>query len=138
MNNYSMEQIEIGMRESFSVKVTEEMMAQFESITGDHNPLHQDDNYAKGQGFAGKVCYGMLTSSFLSTLAGMYLPGRKSLIEEVAVKFVKPVFLGDVLQIVGEVAEKQERFSRILVKVTIRNQSQEKVLRGKMLIGLLG
>ena len=137
MKDYTLEQIEVGMEESFSVRITEKMMTQFMEITGDQNPLHCDDSYALEKGFAGKVCYGLLTASFLSTLAGMYLPGKRSLIQEVNVKFARPVLPGELLNIMGKVEEKQDRFQRILVKVTIRNQKQEKVLRGKMYIGLI-
>lgn len=79
----------------------------------------------------------MLTASFLSTLAGVYLPGENSLIHSVETKFVKPVFVGDTLLVSGEVAEKNEHFPVIKLKVVITNQKKEKVLRGSMQIGVL-
>ncbi|MBQ9091319.1 MAG: hypothetical protein IJY52_03500, partial [Anaerotignum sp.] len=48
----------------------------FLAITGDINPLHNDQEFAQKQGHPDKVAFGMLTASFLSTLAGVYLPGR--------------------------------------------------------------
>lgn len=137
MNRYCFEEIETGMEESFEVKVTSEMMELFFRITGDSNPLHTDEAFARKKGYASCVSYGMLTASFLSTLAGVYMPGEKSLIHSVETKFVKPVFPKDVLKISGEVVEKNELFSTIKLKVTITNQNQEKVLRGTMQIGVL-
>lgn len=136
MNEYKYEEIEIGHKESFTVTVTEEMMSAFNQITGDINPLHNDEEYAKSLGHPGRVVYGMLTGSLLSTLAGVYLPGKRSLIHEVKIKFAKPVYIGDTLTVEGEVEEKHDAYSLIMLKVTIRNQSGDKVCRGKMQISV--
>ena len=138
MNHYSFEDISIGMSESFSVKITKEMMDSFCKMSGDINPLHRDEVFAKVHGFKDRVVYGMLTSSFLSTLAGVHLPGEKSLIHEVDVKFKKPVFVDDELAVKGEVSEINSDFKVFTMKVTITNQNDEKVLRGSMRIGFLG
>ena len=136
MNEYSYEEISIGHKESFSVNVTEEMMASFNKMTGDINPLHNDEEYAKSKGNPGRVVYGMLTASLLSTLAGVYLPGKRSLIQEVKIKFAKPVYVGDTLTVEGAVEEKNDTFRLLMLKVTIRNQAGEKVCRAKMQVGV--
>ena len=137
MNTYKFEEITTGLTESFEVTVTEQMFAQFLSITGDVNPLHNDAEFAAQKGHSGKVAFGMMTASFLSTLAGVYLPGKNSLIHEVEVKFAKPVYAGDVLQVSGTVTECNETFRLFWMKVVITNQKGEKVLRGKMRVGVL-
>lgn len=137
INNYSFEDIYIGMKESFSVVITSEMVDKFCDITGDINPLHRNEEFAKSKGFSGTVVYGMLTSSFLSTLAGCYLPGERSLIREVDVKLKKPVFIGDRLTITGEVTDLRAEFQIFDMKVTITNQENEKVLRGMMQMGVI-
>ena len=136
MNDYKFEDIVVGKTESFTVPVTEERMAFFREITGDLNPLHNDENYERKKGYEGRVCYGLLTTSFLSTLAGMYLPGEHSLIQNVKVSFRKPVMIGDILTVTGTVTERQERFSMFQMKVEIKNQHAEKVLKGTMQIGV--
>ena len=135
MNDYKYEEIDIGHKESFAVTVTEEMMNSFLAITGDVNPLHNDEDYAVSKGHPGRVVYGMLSASLLSTLAGVYLPGKRSLIHEVKIKFAKPVYIGDTLTVEGVVEEKNDTYSLLFIKVTIRNQSGDKVLRGKMQVG---
>lgn len=136
MNRYKFEDLSVGMKESFSATVTEQMMDAFCELSGDENPLHRDDDFAKSRGFRERVVYGMLTGSFLSRLAGEYLPGEQSLIQSVEVKFVKPVFVGEKLTVIGEVAELNDTVRQIILKVEIRNR-KEKVLRGKMKVGVL-
>lgn len=137
MNRYCWEDISVGMEEQFQVTVTEEMLSHFKDITGDMNPLHNEKKFALQKGYPDRVCYGMLTASFLSTLAGVYLPGEKSLIHSVESKFVKPVFVGDTLTISGRVKDMDERFRYMNLKVVIYNQKKEKVLRGSMRVGVI-
>lgn len=138
MNQYTLEELQVGQEEHFCVTITEKMLQQFEEITGDHNPLHKSEAFAMEQGYSGRVAYGMLTTSFFSTLAGEYLPGKNSLIHSVESKFIKPVFIGDTLTVSGTITEKNELFSLIKIKVVIYNQQNEKVVRGAMQIGILG
>ncbi len=135
MNAYLFSDLTIGTKESFEVTITQDMMDSFRNITGDVNPLHNDETFASQKGYPGKVCFGMLTASLLSTFAGVYLPGEHCLIQEVETKFVKPVFVGDHLTVSGEVAEIDDTFKRIVMKVVIRNQDDKKVLRAKMKVG---
>lgn len=137
MNQYSINDIFIGHKESFVTEITSKMFDKFKEITGDINPLHNDEEFAKNLGHKGRVAFGMLTASFLSTLAGVYLPGERSLIHSVETKFTKPVYIGDVLNISGEVVEINDTVNQIVLKVEIKNQNGEKVLRGKMKVGFL-
>lgn len=137
MNEYLYKDIYIGMEESFSVVITEKMMERFYNITQDNNPLHNDEKYAKEKGYDSRVGYGLLTASFLSTLAGVYLPGKNSLIHGVDVEFPNPVYIGDELTIWGKVTAKDDRFKYFTLKVIIRNQNNKKVCRGKMRIGVM-
>ncbi len=70
INTYQFEELQLGMKESFDIMITKEMMENFCAMTGDVNPLHQDERFAKENGFQNRVVYGMLTSSFLSKLIG--------------------------------------------------------------------
>ena len=141
MNEYTMSQIFIGMTEKKKKEITMEMERSFRIISGDNNPLHQDDEFArevgKGQ-FPSHVTFGMLTASLYSTMAGLYLPGKYSLIhsfDEVA--FLKPVFVGDVLTVTGKVTDKDENLGLMKIKVIIKNQENMKVSRAKMKVLVL-
>ena len=139
MNHYTFPELKEGLTESFDVTVTARMMEQFLALTGDTNPMHTDAAYAKAHGgYNDRIVYGMLTASFLSTLGGVYLPGEHCLIHSVETTFPKPVFAGDTLTVSGTVKRLDERFSQAELAVKIVNQKGEKVLRGKMMVGVLG
>lgn len=144
MNEYKYDDIYVGLEQEFKVDINEDMLDTFCKITGDINPLHNNIEFAKTKGYNERVVYGMLTASFLSTLAGVYLPGKNSLIHEVNILFKKPVFISDSpLTIKGKVIEKnsysliQNEKGQIVLKYDIINKNDEKVLRGTMKVGVL-
>lgn len=136
MNEYTLSEIEVGMQASFTRQITSAMEDAFREISGDDNPLHRDDAFAQeiSEGrFGGHAAFGMLTASLYSTMAGMYLPGKYSLIHSFdELSFVKPVFAGDVLEVTGKVEDKNEALKLIVLKVTIRNQDKKIVSKAKM------
>lgn len=136
MNEYDYDDIEIGHTESFSVVVTQDMLQKFCDITGDVNPMHCDDAFAQSKGMPSRIAYGMMTASFLSTLAGVYLPGRRSLIYETSVQFPNCVLVGDELTVTGTVKEKDDSLRALIVKVAIKNAKGKSVCRGSMTIGV--
>ena len=135
-NSYTFEEMTEGLTQQFTVTVTPEMMEHFYAITGDCSPIHMDAAYAADRGFPGRVVYGMLGASMVSTLAGVYLPGEHCLLHQVDSKFAKPVFIGDVLTVSGKVSERNETFREVTVKFTITNQDGKKVTRGTYKAGL--
>ena len=137
MNTYKFSELYLGMEESFCVEVTQESMDKFREITGDVNLLHTNNEFANKRGYREKIVYGMLTTSYLSTLAGVYLPGMNSLIQSMKIKYSLPVYVGDMLRINGIVTELSESVNSFEMKVSIVNQCGEKVLSGKMIIGVL-
>lgn len=137
MNQYRYEDLFIGLEERFSAAITEEMMAAFRRLSGDPNPLHTDEPFAQAHGFPGRVVYGMLTASLLSRFGGEYLPGERCLIQSVEIKFLHPVFVGDALEVRGVVAELHDSVRQAVLKVEIRSQRGERVLRGVMKVGVL-
>ena len=80
----------------------------------------------------------MLTASFYSKLVGVYLPGRNALFQECKdLMFHSPVFIGDILNIKGEVISIDDRFKRITIKAVIRNQHNKKVCSAKLIAGVI-
>jgi len=138
MNEYRFDEIEVGMEVSFEYQLNQDKMRKFLEITEDNNPLHTNLEYAKENGFPENVVYGQLTAAALSTLAGVYMPGKYSFIHSIETKFLKPVLLSQCpLKVVGKVIEKEERFQYITLKFEIFNMKNEKVCKGKMEIGVL-
>lgn len=136
MNEYTIDDIEIGTGAEFTKQITSKMEDQFRLITGDENPLHSSDEYAKeisGGRFKSHVSFGMLTASLYSALAGMYLPGKYSLIHSIDdISFKAPVYAGDELTVSGEVIDKNMDLKLITVKAVIRNQDGAVVSKAKI------
>ena len=138
MNSYTWEDLQPGLAATFEVGVTERMMRDFLATSGDENPLHIEEEYATDRGFRGRVVYGMLTASFYSTLAGVYLPGKHCLLHGLSVDFNAPVYVGDRLRVRGEVAYKNDTFKRIEIDARIENQAGVLVSKGRLRLGWIG
>ena len=136
MNHYILGELSVGMEARFTADITSEKMQKFLEISGDVNPLHNDDAYAQKKGYPSRVVYGMLTASLYSTLAGVYLPGEHCLLWEVDTKFTQPVHIGDTLEVFGRVTEVNESYGFIRVKAQIKNQKNQTVSRATITAGV--
>lgn len=136
MKCYKMTELHVGLKEEFEYRITSDMMQKFLEITSDNNPLHVDDDFARKRGFERRIVYGMLTTSWVSTLGGGFLPGRNCLIQGVELKFSKPVYIGDCLTITGEVYKVEVALNYVEVRVRIVNQNNQNVLRGIMKVSV--
>ena len=137
MNSYKFFDINVGLEESFSVRVNSEKLDQFLKISGDINPLHTDAEYSKSKGFSDRVVYGMLTSSFFSTLIGVYLPGKYCILQGVDIQFSKPVYIDDILTITGKVSYINEAYKQLEIKAVIINQDNKKVSKATIKVGVM-
>ena len=135
MKDYHFDNCDIGTNASFSVEITETMMALFHDISGDKNPMHMDGDYAQNHGYDGRLVYGLLTSSFYSKLVGMYLPGQYCILKSIEVFFERPVYIGDTLLVTGRVKEKDDRFRQATIKANIKNQLGKTVSKANILVG---
>lgn len=137
MNYFAYDELTVGQTAEFSRIISNEMMNQFRSLSGDENPLHVKENYAMDKGFPGRVVYGMLTASLYSCLAGVYLPGERCLLQSVHSDFCAPVFIGDCLTVSGTIVEKNDSVRQIVIKADVRNQQGKKVAKAKIEAGVL-
>lgn len=137
MRDYRFEDLSEGLTESFDLVVTQEQMDMFLRLSGDSNPLHCDRKYAVSHNFKDRVVYGLLTASFYSTLIGVYLPGRRCLLQGIEIAFQKPVYVGERLTISGTVKYVNEAFRQIEILGTIANQLGERVSKAKIKVGVL-
>lgn len=137
MNDFSYDDLAVGQMATFSRTVTGEMMEAFRRLSGDENPLHNDVEFAVERGFPGRVVYGMLTASLYSALAGVYLPGKRCLLQSVYTDFLHPVFVGETLTITGKIVEKHDSVRQVIIKATIRNTEGKRVSRAKIEAGVI-
>jgi acyl dehydratase len=103
----------------------------FADLTGDHNPVHVDEEFAKTTRFGRRIAHGMLTASLISAVLATKLPGEGSVYLGQTLQFVAPVFAGD--EITARVTVKEVREDKPIVKLeTICvNQRNEIVVRGE-------
>ena len=90
---------------------------------------------SKSKGFSDRVVYGMLTSSFFSTLVGVYLPGKYCILQSIDIKFSKPVYIDDILTITGKVSYINEAYKQLEIKAVIINQDNKKVSKATIKVG---
>jgi len=95
---FSVEEMEVGQSASMSKTVTEADIILFAGITGDFNPAHIDEEYAKQSMFKGRIAHGMLSAGFISATLAMKLPGPGSIYLGQNMKFKAPVKIGDTVK----------------------------------------
>jgi 3-hydroxybutyryl-CoA dehydratase len=136
MNDYQWEDLTVGMSAHFDVEVTSEQMLAFAELSGDTNPLHVDEAFARSSGFPGRVVFGLLTSSFYSRLVGVYLPGKRALLDGIDVEFKSPAFVGDRLTVSGEIAFLNDTYHRLELKARIRNADGKLISKATIRAGV--
>lgn len=127
---YRLEDIRLGQKKKFTVKITETMLNNFAEISGDYNPLHMDENYARTTRFGKRLCHGMLLASLFSRMAGMYMPGKNALYFSQSLNFKSPCFINDEVTVECEVLNKSTSSRIITLKTTISNQTGECLVDG--------
>ena len=75
LHGYFIEDLTVGMSASYAKTITEADIVIFAGISGDNNPLHLNEEFAKESIFKGRIAHGMLTAVFISTVLGTKLPG---------------------------------------------------------------
>jgi len=134
------EDLSPGVAADISWTAGVEEIEAFAEFSGDRNPLHVDEAYAREQGFADRVVHGFLLGAKVSALIGMFLPGRRCLLVEESLNFPNPVYPGDEVTLSAEVVE--SRADLALVRLKIRGEKKgdegaQSVVRGNVLCKIL-
>ena len=121
----------VGDSAEISKTIEQADIDAFADVTGDHNPVHVDEEFAKTTRFGRRIAHGMLTASLISSVLANKLPGEGSVYLGQTLQFVAPVFPGD--EITARVTVKEIREDKPILKLeTIcMNQRDEIVLRGE-------
>ena len=121
----------VGDSAEISKQITEADIEAFAEVTGDHNPIHLDEEFAKTTRFGRRIAHGMLTASLISSVLANKLPGEGSVYLGQSLQFVAPVFPGD--EVTARVTVKEVRDDKPILKLdTICvNQRDETVIRGE-------
>lgn len=93
--SYGIDDLKPGMKAEFSKTVSERDIVLFGEVSGDTNPVHFDDAFARTTPFKGRIAHGVLTASYVSTVLGMQMPGPGTIFLGLDVRFKAPVRIGD-------------------------------------------
>jgi len=130
----TIEELKVGDTARFSKTISESDVYLFAGVTGDLNPAHVNEDYAKDTFFKTRIAHGMLTASFISTVIGTMLPGPGSIYMRQEVSFLAPVKIGDTVTAIVEVAEIIADKRRIRLKTYCINQENKTVVDGEALV----
>jgi 3-hydroxybutyryl-CoA dehydratase len=120
----------LGQTASFTKKIEWKDVVQFAEISGDRNPIHLDEQYAKKSIFGKQVVHGILQAGLISAVLGNQLPGQGSIYREQTLTFKKPAFIDDTLTATVEIVEIKERVGLLILKTTVRNQNGVLLIEG--------
>jgi len=126
--------IQVGQKDSITNQICQQDVQAFAEISLDRNPIHLDDNFAKKTIFKKKIVHGLLVSSLISAVLANKLPGPGSIYLSQELKFLKPVFIDDIITAEVEVTEIDYNKKLITLSTSCINQHNDIVISGQALI----
>ena len=126
--------LRVGDAATRSRTFTDEDVRAFAELTGDHNPVHLDDEYAAGTRFGRRVAHGMLAASLISAALANELPGRGTVYLSQQLQFTAPVFPGDTVTARVAVTKVREDKPVVTLETFCTNQRGERVVEGEAVV----
>jgi 3-hydroxybutyryl-CoA dehydratase len=130
----TIEELTVGQSYETRFVITAELIEGFAEVTGDHNPIHLDKDYASKSIFKQRVAQGMLQAGLLSGILGCHFPGVGTIYLSQTLKFIKPVFIEDQITLRLEVLEIISEKDRVRLETIFTNQNGEAVITGEALV----
>ena len=130
----TLQELRIGERAEFTKTISESDVYLYAGVTGDLNPAHINEEYAKKTFFKTRIVHGMLLGGLISAVLGNKLPGPGTIYLSQHLDFLAPVRIGDTITASIEVSEIMETEKRARLKTICVNQDGVKVLEGEALV----
>jgi 3-hydroxybutyryl-CoA dehydratase len=127
-------ELKVGDRAEFTKTISESDVYLYAGITGDLNPAHIDEEYAKNTFFKTRIAHGMLLAGLISAVLGNKLPGPGTIHVSQHLEFVAPVCFGDTITASVEVTEIMMAKKRVRMKTTCINQDGVEVVDGEAVV----
>jgi 3-hydroxybutyryl-CoA dehydratase len=118
LQGFDFDEITVGQTALFGKTVTEADILAYAAASGDTNPVHLNEEFAKTSKFKTRIAHGMLSAGFISTVVGTKLPGPGCLYVSQTLRFLAPVKIGDTVIAKAEVIEKISEKRRLKLKTT--------------------
>lgn len=129
--------IKIGDKFSNTREITDGLIRAFAELSGDHNPIHLDEEFAAKTRFGRRIAHGMLSGAFISAVLGYEFQERKIVYLSQTMKFVAPVFIGDTVTTTATVARIREDKGIVILETICTNQTGEVTLKGEAVVMIL-
>lgn len=123
--------LKIGDTASITRTISDADIHAFADVTGDRNPVHLDDEFARQTRFGRRIAHGMLTASLISSVIANKLPGQGSVYLGQTLKFVAPVFPDDTITARVTVTDVREDKPVVKLETLCVNQRDETVIKGE-------
>ncbi len=133
MNGLFLEDLTVGQSAMFGKTVTEADIAAFAGVSGDTNPIHLHEGFAKTTRFGQRIAHGMLSGSFISTVIGTKLPGPGAIYVSQTMNFMAPVMIGETITAVATITEIDDRRRRVTLKTQCLN-GDKVVIEGEAVV----
>ena len=134
IKGYTIDEVEVGQSASFTKTVTEADAYNYAGVSGDFNPAHINEEYAKNTFFKTRIAHGIISAGFISAVLGTKLPGPGTIYLGQDLKFLKPVRFGDTITATCTVEEIIKEKNRLTLRTVCTNQDDEVVIDGKALV----
>jgi len=121
----------IGEEATLTKTIADEEIRTFAQISGDNNPIHVNEDYARGTMFGGRIAHGMLVAGLISAVLGNKLPGPGSIYMNQELRFLAPVRPGESITARAQVTEWDEAKGRVKLLTEVTNQKGEVVISGE-------
>ncbi len=102
---FALDELTVGQSAEIQRLVDDEAVRRFAEVSGDFNPLHMDEDYARKTAFRGRIAHGALIASYISCVLGSHLPGPGAVFAGMTMRFARPVRLGDLVTARATVVE---------------------------------
>jgi 3-hydroxybutyryl-CoA dehydratase len=129
--------IKIGDSFSTTREITDELIRKFAELSGDHNPIHIDEEFAGRTRFGRRIAHGMLSGAFISAVLGYEFKERKIIYLSQTMKFTAPTFIGDMVTTTATVTKIREDRPIVTLETTCANQNGETTVKGEAVVMIL-
>lgn len=133
----SIDQLNAGMEAILDYTFSEKTIEEFAQLTGDRAPVHFETDFARAQGFPGRIVFGFHVASIFSGLLGMNLPGPNSVIHSVIWKMARPVSVGETIHFRVIVKHVSASVQTVVLTLAAINMNGETVLTGEAQCGFM-
>ena len=129
--------LKIGDKFSTSKQITDAVVRAFAELSGDYNPIHLDEEFAKTTRFKKRIAHGMISGALISAVLGYEFKERRVVYLSQTLKFVAPVFLDDTVTATATIINIREDKPIVTLKTVCANQNGETVVEGEAVVKIL-